>query len=117
MHRSILVSSVAAFLIGLPGMAQSQTPITTFADVAGKWTGQTAPSVHRFTLEIDPAGHFKARSLLGSENGLAKLEGGTIVIPLTEHQGQLQLALVGDTLSGPGVLKSRKGSVSLVRAY
>jgi len=114
-RRSFLAIGIAALSVVFGSIVHAQTPITTFAEVAGKWKGQTAPSVYRFTLEIDPSGRFKAQSLLGNESGVAKLEGGTIVIPLVEHQGELQLALVGDRLSGPGMLRSRKGSVSLTR--
>jgi hypothetical protein len=79
-------------------------------------TGHTAPSVYRITLEIDPNGGFKATSPLGNENGMARLAQGMLVVPLTKHQGQLQLVLTGDRLSGPGALGTRKGSVSLTRS-
>jgi hypothetical protein len=104
-----------AFLFGLAGTSQAQTPIMTFADVAGRWTGHTAPSVYRVTLEIDPSGRFKATSPLGNETGVARLVNGTLVVPFTRNEGHLQLTLVGERLAGPGVLGSRTGNVHLVR--
>lgn len=115
MRRSLFAASVSAFMLSQINIVHGQTPVNTFADVAGKWSGQTAPNVYNFTLEIDPSGKFKAESPLGNESGVAKLEGGTIVILLYEHKGRLQLLLMDDTLSGSGVIRARKGTVSLVR--
>jgi hypothetical protein len=114
--RSLFAASLIAALLGLINVVPGQTAIKTFADVAGKWTGQTAPSVHKFTLEIDASGKFRAESALGNESGVARLEGGRIVIPLTEHQGELQLALMDDKLSGSGIIRAKTGTVNLVRA-
>ncbi len=116
MSRSLFTASLIAALLGLINVVPGQTAIKTFADVAGKWTGRTAPSVHKFTLEIDASGKFRAESALGNESGVARLEGGRIVIPLPEHQGELQLALMADKLSGSGIIRAKTGTVSLVRA-
>jgi hypothetical protein len=112
---SLFAASIGVFMLGQINIVLSQTPINTFADVAGKWSGRTAPSVYKFTLEIDQSGKFKAESPLGNESGVATLEGGTIVIPLNEHAGRLQLLLVDNALSGSGVIRARKGTVNLVR--
>jgi hypothetical protein len=37
------------------------------------------------------------------------------LIPLTEHQGSLQLAWDGATLKGPGLIAGKTWSVSLAR--
>ncbi len=65
-----------------------QSGITKFDDIAGHWTGHA--SSHGVTLDIDAAGKFTARSALGSESGAARLEDGTLVVPLPEHKGALQ---------------------------
>jgi hypothetical protein len=113
MVRSALVASVALVILGFCNVGYSQTSITKFDDVAGKWAGHA--NNYNVTLEIDRGGRFKARSPLGGESGEAKLDGGTLVIPLTQHQGTLQLVLNGETLNGPGVVSGKNWMVSLVR--
>jgi hypothetical protein len=109
------MASVALAILGFCNVGYSQTSITKFDDVAGKWAGYAAPHDHKVTLEVDKSGRFKARSPIGSESGAARLEGGALVIPLAGHQGSLQLVLHGDTLKGPGVLDGKTWMVSLVR--
>jgi hypothetical protein len=115
MGRSASMASVALAIVGFCDVGYSQTSITKFDDVAGKWVGHAAPHDHKVTLEVDRSGRFKARSPLGGESGAARLEGGALVIPLADHQGSLQLVLDGDTLKGPGVLDGKTWMVSLVR--
>ena len=109
-------SLAAAALLGFSAVAYGQSSITRFDDVAGKWTGRAFANNYRVSLEIDAAGRFKARSLLGGESGTARLENGVLVIPLVEHKGTLQLVLEGETLKGPGAVAGRSGTVTLVRA-
>jgi hypothetical protein len=115
MARSWIGSAVIVAL-GFCTEAHGQTQIAQFGDVAGKWVGHTSPKRYSVTLEIDPSGRFKARWPLGAESGAARLEGGAIVLPLVEHQGSLELVLVGETLTGPGVIGGRSGTVNLTRA-
>jgi hypothetical protein len=115
MARSASVASVALAILGFCNAGYSQTSITKFDDVAGKWAGHASPSNYNVTLEIDRSGRFKAGSPFGGENGEAKLDGGTLVIPLMQHRGTLQLVLNGETLNGPGVLSGKSWMVSLVR--
>jgi hypothetical protein len=117
MDRSVWLAGMALAIVGFCNAGHSQTAptsISRFDDVAGKWAGHAAPN-HNVTLEIDGTGRFKAKSLLGGESGEARLEGGALVIPLTEHRGSLQLVLDGGTLKGPGVLNGRTWMVSLTR--
>jgi hypothetical protein len=109
---STLVAAIA--LLAPFGGVLSQTPISRFEDVAGRWKGFA--SGHRVALELDASGRFTARSILGSESGEANLLGGFLVIPLVEHRGTLQLAWDGSTLKGPGVLHGKTWDVSLARA-
>ncbi len=109
-------SLAAAAILGFSHVACSQSSITRFEDVAGKWTGHAFANNYRVSLEIDANGKFRARSLLGSERGKARLENGALVIPLVEHEGTLQLVLDGETLKGPGAVAGRTGTVTLVRA-
>jgi hypothetical protein len=123
MGRSVCLAGVALAIWGLCNVGYSLTSsaqtsntassIAKFADVAGKWTGHA--NNHNVTLEIDATGKFRAKSALGGESGEARLEDGTLVIPLVEHDGTLQLVLVGDTLSGPGLLDGKTWMVSLTR--
>jgi hypothetical protein len=51
-----------------------------------------------------------------SERGEARLEDGRLVLPLSEHQGTIQLTLEGDTLKGSGDVKGKTGTMNLKRA-
>src|SRR5205814_9498167 len=98
MNKPALFAAALVCTLSLSSLAHSQTAINRFDEVAGKWTGFAEPHNYKVTLEIDPSGRFRAASLLGSESGQASLERGTIVIPLVEHMGTLQLLLQGGTL-------------------
>jgi hypothetical protein len=113
MNRSA-VTAAAIALFAWCGTALGQPGISKFDDVAGRWTGHA--SSHRVTLDIDAAGKFTAKSALGSETGAAKLQDGTLIVPLPEHNGALQLALQGEALKGSGVLTGKTWEVSLMRA-
>ena len=113
MSRSVCLASIALAVLGFGNVCYGQTLITSFGDVAGKWAGHA--NTHNVTLEIDPSGRFTARYALGGESGKAMLEGGTLVVPLPEHRGTLQLAWDGDTLKGPGEIDGKTWVVSLTR--
>ncbi len=117
MEGKMKISTMAAAAIALCawcGTALGESGISKFDDVAGRWTGHA--SSHRVTLDIDAAGKFTARSALGSETGEARLQDGTLTIPLPEHNGALQLVLQGEALKGSGVLSGKTWEVSLLRA-
>jgi len=107
-----MLSATIAILASSSGVL-SQTPISRFEDVAGKWRGHA--SGYRVTLDLDSSGRFTARSILGSESGTANLQGGLLEIPLPEHRGTLRLAWDGYRLTGPGVLRGKTWDVSLAR--
>ena len=99
--------------MGICNAGYSQTSITSFDDIAGKWAGHA--NMHSVTLEIDSNGRFTAKYALGGEIGVARLEAGALVIPLPEHRGTLQLAWDGNTLKGPGQIDGKTWLVSLAR--
>jgi len=108
---SILVTTIV--IVGSIGGAYSQTPISKFEQVAGKWTGHA--SRFRVSLDLDSSGKFTARSFVASESGEANLQAGSLVIPLVEHRGTLQLVWDGNTLKGAGFLGGKTWDVTLVR--
>ena len=114
MDRSIWPAMVALAVMGICNAGYSQTLITSFNDIAGKWAGHA--NTHNVTLEIDASGRFTAKYAFGGESGVAKLEDGAVVIPLPEHRGTLQLAWDGNTLKGPGQIDGKTWAVSLARA-
>ena len=121
MGRFVWMASAALAIVGLCNAGHGQTSVASiaptsigsFQDVAGKWVGHA--NNHNVTLEIATTGRFTARYALGGESGEARLEGGALVIPLTEHHGSLQLAWDGATLRGPGLIAGKTWRVSLVR--
>jgi len=114
MDRSIWPAMVALAVMGFCNAGYSQTLITSFNDIAGKWAGHA--NTHNVTLEIDANGRFTAKYAFGRESGVAKLEDGAVVIPLPEHRGTLQLAWDGNTLKGPAQIDGKTWAVSLARA-
>ena|SRR5579883_1464944 len=118
MRRFVWLASAALAIVGFWNAGHGQTSlapksIASFEDVAGKWVGHA--NNHDVSLEIGTTGGFTARYALGGESGEARLEGGALVIPLPEHQGSLQLAWDGATLTGPGLIAGKEWRVSLVR--
>ena len=109
----LAVTAAAIALCAWSGTVLGQSGISKFDDIAGRWSGHA--SSHRVTLDIDAAGTFTAKSALGSETGAARLEDGTLIVPLPEHKGVLQLALQGEGLKGSGVLSGKTWQVSLLR--
>src|SRR5688572_183818 len=97
--RSLSMLAAAIAILASSTGALSQTPISRFDDVAGKWRGHA--SGYRVSLDLDSSGRFTARSMLGSESGAANLQGGLLEIPLPEHRGTLRLAWDGNRLAGP----------------
>jgi hypothetical protein len=119
MGRSDWLASAAVAMVAFCNVGYSQTvtaptSIACFDDIAGKWAGHA--NNHNVTLEIDTIGRFTARYALGGESGEARLAGGTLVIPLAEHEGTLELVWDGDTLKGSGLLGGKAWMVSLARS-
>jgi hypothetical protein len=119
MGRSVWLASAALAMvtfcnIGYSQTATAPTSIARFDDIAGKWTGHA--NSHNVTLEIDAIGKFTARYALGGERGEARLAGGTLVLPLAELDGTLELVWDGDTLKGSGLLGGKTWMVSLARS-
>ena len=119
MGRSVWLASAAVGMVTFCNVGYSQTAtaptwIARFDDIAGKWTGHA--NNHNVSLEIDAIGKFTARYALGGESGEARLAGGTLVVPLAEHDGTLELVWDGDTLKGSGLLGGKTWMVSLARS-
>jgi hypothetical protein len=119
MGRSVWLATAAVAMVGFCNVGYSQTStdptsIARFDDIAGKWTGHA--NDHDVTFEIDAAGRFTARYALGGESGEARLEDGTLVVPLAAHDGTLALVWDGDTLKGTGLLDGKRWMVSLGRS-
>jgi len=119
MGRSVWLASTALAMVTFCNVGYSQTAtaptsIARFDDIAGKWTGHA--NNHNVTLEIDAIGRFTARYALGGESGEARLAGGTLVVPLAEHDGTLELVWDGDTLKGSGLLGGKTWMVNLARS-
>jgi len=115
MGRSVWLASAASAMVcnvGYSQTATAPTSIARFDDIAGKWTGHA--NNHNVTLEIDAIGKFTARYALGGERGEARLAGGTLVVPLAELDGTLEL-VDGDTL-GSGLLGGKTWMVNLARS-
>jgi hypothetical protein len=124
MARFVLLAGLALAVVGVGNAGEGQialapstirTSIDRFDDVAGKWAGFASPHNHDVSLDIDARGRFTARYALGAETGNARIEGGTLVLPLVEHGGTLHLVRDGDTLKGPGQIGTMTWMVSLVR--
>jgi hypothetical protein len=119
MGRSVWLASAAMAMVTFCNVCYSQTAtaptsIARFDDIAGKWTGHA--NNHNVSLEIDTTGRFTARYALGGESGEARLAGGTLVVPLAEHDGTLELVWDGDTLKGSGLLGGKAWMVILARS-
>jgi hypothetical protein len=83
MHPSVWLASIPLVITGFCNAGYSQTLIASFDDVAGEWAGHA--DTHSVSLKIDPRGRFTATYALGSESGEARLEAGTLVVPLPKH--------------------------------
>jgi len=117
MRRSVWLASAALAIVIFCNVGYSQTStaptsIARFDDIVGKWSGHA--NNHNVTLEIDAIGRFTARYALGGERGEARLAGGTLVVPLAELDGTLEL-VDGDTL-GSGLLGGKTWMVNLARS-
>ena len=116
MTWSVWMASAALAIMSIcnTGLGQTATaPIASFGDIAGKWAGHAGS--HNVTLEIETGGRFTAKYAFGGERGEARLEDGTLVIPLPQHDGALQLTRDGEMLKGPGVIAGKTWMVSLAR--
>jgi hypothetical protein len=64
--------------------------------------------------------HRQTRGALGcderAKSGEARLAGGTLVVPLAEHDGTLELVSDGDTLKGSDLLGGKTWMVNLARS-
>jgi hypothetical protein len=110
-----MLASVMALIVGfLGGGAGAQTPISGFAEFAGKWSGASDRGT-KIALEVDPSGKFKLDTPLGKDSGTAKIDGGVLVIPFSDNQGSYKLSKSGDALIGPAHWRGNNATVRLTR--
>ena len=112
MRRIIIVAATAA-VTSWAGIPNAQ-PITSFADVAGKWSG-VGSSGGKTDVAIDPNGGFVLESPLGKATGRARIEGGVVVLAFDNNQGQIRFTRTGDVLEGPYVAGTRTGTTRVTR--
>lgn len=108
-----------SFLFGLLAFAISagvyaQTPITSFADVAGKWVGVSSRGT-KTIIEVESNGRFKLETTVGKDAGMARLDNGVLFIPTSDNQGTYKLSRTGDTLEGPVHWRGIDANVKLTR--
>jgi hypothetical protein len=111
MLRSVLYGLLA---LVFPASVCAQTPVGSFADVAGKWVGASSRGT-KTTIEVEPNGRFKLETSVGKDAGLAKLQDGVLIIPTSDNQGQYKLSRNGDTLEGPVHWRGIDATVKLTR--
>jgi hypothetical protein len=114
-RRAFMAACAGALIAGfVSNKAQAQTPITAFADIAGKWKG-TSPDGEAY-LDIEPSGKFTSESLKnGKDFGTAKIEGGQAILTFTKRAIRLQLSRKGDALEGSGVFGQQPFNIAYTR--
>ena len=96
MRRNFIKLFIVGLLSAVVGSAYAQAP--SFSDVAGKWEG-TGPS-GKIELGIEPTGAFSIVAPRGTDSGVAKLEGGQIVMTFSKNPGSVKVSKNGDALHG-----------------
>lgn len=89
--------------------------ITSFAEVAGKWTG-TSSRGSKTEIEIDQSGKFKLQTPAGKDAGTARLDGGVLILPISDNQGQYKFSKKAETLDGSVQWRGIDATVVLTRA-
>lgn len=112
MLKAFVAVSVAALMLwGTNAQAQ---PVTTFADVAGKWSGVGSRG-GKTDIAVEPDGKFTMESPFGKSAGMAKIEGGILILPFPSNKGQIKLTKTGDVLEGPYVAGALTGTTRVTR--
>jgi hypothetical protein len=101
MIKAKTMASTLAFMVALHP-TYAETPITSFDDIAGKWSGPLAEN-YRVTLRR-PERQVQGR--IARRRAARQSSRVTIVIQLPQHQGTLQLILDGETLGDRGPQRS-----------
>jgi hypothetical protein len=111
MRHIVIAAAIAAFIWGSNAQAQ---PVTSFAEVAGKWSGVGSRG-GKTDITIRPDGTFVTESPLGRTTGMARIEGGILVLPRPDNQGQVKFTRTGDVLEGPYVAGTLTGTTRVTR--
>jgi hypothetical protein len=96
MFRRSLIAAILS-LAGMPAFAQ--TPITNFAEVAGKWSGISSRGTQTDVV-IGADGSFGIETKAGKDSGKARLADGGLIFSFTDNQGQYKFLRKGDRLEG-----------------
>lgn len=94
--------------------AFAQTPITNFADVAGKWTG-TSSRGSKTDVSIGADGSFSIETPAGKDSGKARIADGSLIFSFTDNQGQYKFSRKGDRLEGVVHWRGFDATVTMAR--
>jgi len=112
MFREFFVGGVVALV--LAGASAQAQPVTTFAEVAGKWSGVGSRG-GKTDITIEPDGKFVTESPLGKTTGVARIEGGLLVLAASNNQSHIKFTRAGDVLEGPYVFGTLTGTTRVSR--
>jgi hypothetical protein len=111
MRHIVIAAAISAFIWVSNAQAQ---PVTTFAEVAGRWSGVGSRG-GTTDITIRPDGTFVSESPLGRITGTARIEDGILILPRPENQGQAKLTRTGDVLAGPYTAGTLTGTTRVTR--
>jgi hypothetical protein len=86
-------------------------PISSIVQVAGKWRSKSGA----LTLEIKADGTFSVTYPSATRSGSVKIMDGALVLPFSNNQGRLELALNDGTLEGSYLIDIAAGPLRVER--
>ncbi len=112
--RGVMLTIAGAAIAALSSSILHAQPVTSFADVAGKWNGVGSRGA-KTEVTIEPNGRFVIDSGLGRTTGQARMEDGIVVLSFDNNQGQIRFTRTGDVLEGPYVAGTLTGTTRVTR--
>jgi hypothetical protein len=112
MLRKLFAGGATALL--LSGSLVHAQPVTTFAEVAGKWSGVGSRG-GKTDITIGADGKFVTESPLGTVTGVARIESGILVLAASNNQSHIKFSRTGDVLEGPYVWGTLSGTTRVTR--
>jgi hypothetical protein len=67
-------------------------------------------------LEVEANGRFRLEVPVGTDAGVARLENGVLIVPISDNQGSYRLTRNGESLEGPVYWRGIDATVKLARA-
>ena len=107
MPKTWVVGSAVAFMLW--GSSVQAQPVTSFAEVAGKWSGVGSRGA-KVDIAIENDGKFVIDVSGRQAPGIAKLDGGVLVLAYANNQGQIRFTRTGDVMEGPYVAGNVTGT-------